>query len=155
MSTAFLRRPVLVVLLALLAAACAPMPGPNVYWPGQAARVQSVEFGVVESVRDVRIAGTQTGVGSVSGAMVGSIAGSYAGGSWNANVVGSIIGAILGGVIGGAMEEGATQRPALEITVRLESGALVAVVQEIEEPRVKPGDRVRVLSDGVMTRVTR
>ena len=70
-------------------------------------------------------------------------------------LVGSIIGAILGGVIGGAMEEGATQRQGVEITVRMDSGALVAVVQDAEEPRFKPGDRVRVLSDGVMTRVTR
>jgi len=153
--TLSLRRLSLAVVLALAMAACVPVPGPNVYGPGQAARVQSVEFGVVDSVRDVRIAGYQTGVGTVSGAMVGSIAGSYAGGSWNANAVGSIIGAILGGVIGGAMEEGATQRQGVEITVRMDSGALVAVVQDAEEPRFKPGDRVRVLSDGVMTRVTR
>lgn len=155
MSASFLRRFALATALALAAAGCVPVPGPNVYGPGQAARVQSVEFGVVESVRDVRIAGFRTGAGSVSGAMVGSIAGSYAGGSWNANVVGSIIGAILGGVIGGAMEEGATQRQGAEITVRLDSGALVAIVQDIEEPRFKPGDRVRVLSDGAMSRVTR
>ena len=44
---------------------------------------------------------------------------------------------------------------AVEITVRLESGALVAIVQDVEEPGFKPGDRVRVLSDGVMSRVTR
>lgn len=155
MSVSFLRRLALVAALAFAAAGCVPVPGPNVYAPGQAARVQSVEFGVVESVRDVRIAGYQTGVGSVSGAMVGSIAGSYAGGSWNANVVGSIIGAILGGVIGGAMEQDATQRQGVEITVRLDSGALVAIVQDVEEPGFRPGDRVRVLSDGVMSRVAR
>ena len=155
MSVSFLRRLALVAALAFAAAGCVPVPGPNVYAPGQAARVQSVEFGAVESVRDVHIAGFRTGAGSVSGAMVGSIAGSYAGGSWNANVVGSILGAILGGVIGGAMEEGATQRQGVEITVRLDSGALVAIVQDVEEPRFTPGDRVRVLSDGVMSRVTR
>ncbi len=141
--------------LALGLAACVPMPGPAVYGPGQASRAQSVEFGVVESVRDVRIAGYQTGAGAVSGAMVGSIAGSYVGGSWNANAVASIIGAILGGVVGSAMEEGVNARPGVEITIRLESGALVAVVQQPEEPAFRPGDRVRVLSDGVMTRVTR
>jgi len=154
-SASFLRRFALAAALALAGAGCVPVPGPNVYGPGQAARVQSVEFGVVEAVRDVRIAGFRTGAGSVSGAMVGSIAGSYAGGSWNANVVGSIIGAILGGVIGGAMEEGATQRQGVEITVRLDSGALVAIVQDVEEPGFRPGDRVRVLSDGAMSRVTR
>ena len=153
--TVVLRRCAAAAALSLGLAACVPMPGPAVYWPGQASRAQSVEFGVVESVRDVRIAGYQTSAGAVSGAMVGSIAGSYAGGSWNANAVGSIIGAILGGVVGSAMEEGATARPGVEITVRLESGALVAVVQSPEEPAFKAGDRVRVLSDGVMTRVTR
>lgn len=151
-----LRNSSFVAALALALAACAPIPpGPDVYWPGQAGRALSVEFGVVEAVRDVRIGGSRSGAGVAGGAAIGSIAGSYAGGSWNANVVGSIVGAILGGILGGAIEEGATQRPAVEITVRLDGGAVVAVVQDVEEPRFQPGDRVRVLSDGAMTRVAR
>ena len=55
----------------------------------------------------------------------------------------------------GAMEQDATQRQGVEITVRLDSGALVAIVQDVEEPGFRPGDRVRVLSDGVMSRVAR
>jgi outer membrane lipoprotein SlyB len=126
-----------------------------VYAPGQAMRAQMVELGFVEAIREVRIGGQRTGVGGASGAMVGSIAGSYAGGSWQANVAGSIVGAILGAVIGSAIEEGATARPGVEVAVRLDNGGLVVVVQDADIDALRPGDRVRVLSDGPSARVTR
>jgi outer membrane lipoprotein SlyB len=141
--------------VALLVAACAPMPPAVVYAPQQAMRAQTVELGFVEAMRDVRIGGARTGVGGASGAMVGSIAGSYAGGSWQANVAGSIVGAILGAMIGSAVEESATSRPGVEVSVRLDNGGLVVVVQDAELDALRPGERVRVITDGPSARVTR
>jgi len=145
------------VALAFLAAACAPIPpGPVVYAPSQAMRPQTVEFGVVESMREARIGGVRTGAGGATGAVVGSVAGSFVGGSWEANVVGSIVGAILGGLIGGAVEESVTSRPGVEVSVRLDNGGLVVVVQDASiDAALRPGDRVRVISDGMLARVTR
>ncbi|MCE7878392.1 MAG: hypothetical protein DYH14_13965 [Betaproteobacteria bacterium PRO3] len=143
--------------LAFVAAGCAPLPPTEATWaPAQAGRPQTVEFGVVEDLRDVRIGGVRTGAGGATGAVVGSVAGSFVGGSWEANVAGSIIGAILGGIIGGAMEESATARPAVEVSVRLDNGGLVVVVQDVAvDAALRRGDRVRVISDGMLARVTR
>ena len=151
-----LRFPAVVVSLALVLGACAPLPpAVAVYPPRQAMRPQTVELGFVESLREVRIGGYRTGAGGATGALVGGIGGSFVGGSWEANVVGSIVGAILGAFVGGALEEGATSRQGVEVSVRLDTGALVVVVQDAEIDTLKPGDRVRVISDGVVARVTR
>jgi outer membrane lipoprotein SlyB len=64
-----------------------------------------------------------------------------------------VVGAVAGGVAGQAAEQAATGTTGLEITVRLDSGQLIAVVQEAEES-FRPGERVRVLRGGRSTRVT-
>ncbi|MEO8486331.1 MAG: hypothetical protein ABI585_08330 [Betaproteobacteria bacterium] len=152
-----IRIPMFVVLaFALLAQGCAPMPpAVAIYSPAQSMRPQTVEFGYVEALRDVRIGGYRTGAGGAGGAMVGSVAGSFVGGSWQANVAGSIVGAIVGAIVGGAIEEGATVRPGVEVSVRLDQGALVVVVQDAGIDALRPGDRVRLLSDGYSARVSR
>ena len=110
-------------------------------------------MGVVESVRQVNLEGTKTPVGTVAGAAVGGIAGSTIG-SGKGSMVGAVLGAVAGGVAGSAIEEGVTRKTGLEITVRLNSGRMIAVTQEADED-IRPGDRVRVLSGGGVTRVTR
>jgi outer membrane lipoprotein SlyB len=62
-------------------------------------------------------------------------------------------GALAGALIGSAGEEKFTRKDGLEITVKLDNGNEVAVVQEADVP-FQVGDRVRVLtnSDGT-TRV--
>ena len=107
-----------------------------------------------ESVREVTLEGTKSGVGAISGAAVGGVAGSHVGGG-SGQIVGAIFGAVLGGMAGSAIEESATKKNALEITVKLDGGQLIAVVQEKNGDSFLPGDRVRVLSSGGSTRVSR
>jgi outer membrane lipoprotein SlyB len=126
-----------VLLLAVtVVAGCAQGLGGGSYSREEARREQNVRMGVVESVRQVQIEGTRTIVGPAAGAVVGGIAGSSIGGGR-----GSDIAAVLGAVAGG------------EVTVKLDSGALVAIVQEADET-FKAGERVRILSDGRTSRVT-
>jgi outer membrane lipoprotein SlyB len=113
---------------------------------------QSVRFGIVESVRLVRIQAPDSGVGAFSGAAIGGIAGSHVGGG-SGQAVGAIAGAVLGGILGQAIEQDANQRTGLEITVLLDNGKYVAVTQEGDE-QFRNGDRVRVLSGRGVTRVT-
>ena len=94
----------------------------------------------------------QSGTGVMTGAALGGIAGSYAG-SGRGSVATGILGALLGGLFGQRVEAGATQRPGLEITVRLDSGETRAITQEADE-FFRPGERVRLLSDGSNTRVS-
>ena len=89
----------------------------------------------------------------MSGAALGGIAGSAAGaGAGDAAAI--VGGALLGGLIGNAVERDAQRRPGLEVTVRLDNGRMIAVVQDDTGEPFRPGDRIRVLSDGYRTRVS-
>ncbi|HEY5366168.1 MAG TPA: glycine zipper 2TM domain-containing protein [Casimicrobiaceae bacterium] len=144
----------LAIAAAFTLAACAPSQRSDVYQYRQGMRAQTVEMGVVESVRYVQLGAPNTGVGTVGGAALGGIAGSTIGGGGRANAAGAIAGAIIGGVVGNAVENNANQRNGIEVTVRLDSGSLLAIPQENAGENFRPGDRVRVLSDGRNTRVT-
>lgn len=137
---------------ALLAGCAAPPQSGRVYSAYQTQQEQSVRTGTVESVRNVLIVNPQSGTGTVSGAALGGIAGSYAG-SGRGSVATSIMGALAGGLLGQRIEAGATQRPGLELTVRIDSGEIIAITQEADE-FFRAGDRVRLISDGHVTRVS-
>jgi len=113
-----------------------------------------VRMGVVDSVRQVQIEGTRSGVGPAAGAVVGGIAGSTVGRGRGA-AVGAVLGSVAGGVAGQAAEQAGTQKNGVEITVRLDHGGLVAITQEADGTTFAPGDRVRILSGGGVARVTR
>jgi outer membrane lipoprotein SlyB len=137
---------------AVLASGCAYRGGSADYRGYEAGAEQAVRFGVVESVRDVRIDPRETGVGTAAGAVLGGVAGSNVGGG-SGQVAGAIGGAILGGLLGQHIEQSANQQHGLEITVLLDSGKYVAIVQPDDE-LFRSGDRVRVLSGRGTTRVT-
>jgi outer membrane lipoprotein SlyB len=84
---------------------------------------------------------------------VGGIAGSTVGGGRGASVA-AVLGAVAGGLAGSAIEEGATREQGVEVTVRLDNGQYLAVVQEDQGEHFMPGQRVRILRDGGTTRVT-
>ena len=129
---------------------CASGVGGKDYGRDQTRAVQEVQMGVVESVREVNIEGTKTPIGA--GAVVGGVAGSTVG-SGKGSVVGAALGAVLGGLGGAAVEEGTTRQKGVEITVRLDSGRMLAITQAADEV-FQVGDRVRVLSGGGATRVS-
>lgn len=137
---------------AALAAGCAQPRGSADYRGYEVMGEQSVRFGVVETVRAVRIQPRDTGVGSAAGAFVGGIAGSHAG-RGTGEIVGAIGGAIIGSIVGHGIERSANEVPGVEVTVLLDSGRYIAVVQQADEA-FRAGDRVRVLSGRNATRVT-
>jgi outer membrane lipoprotein SlyB len=132
--------------------ACTTTSSGSVYSSRQTRQEQTVRLAVVESVRQVTIEGSQSPVGPVAGGAIGGIAGANVGGG-RGSTVGSILGAVAGGVAGRVIEERATRKDGLEITVRLENGELRAITQEADET-FKPGERVRLLSGGGVTRVS-
>jgi len=131
---------------------CASGVGGKDYGRDQTRAAQEVQMGVVESVREVNIEGTKTPIGAGAGAVVGGVAGSTVGGG-QGSVVGAARGAVLGGLGGAAVEEGTTRQKGVEITVRLDSGRMLAITQAADEV-FQVGDRVRVLSGGGATRVS-
>ncbi len=141
----------LTAVLALAGCATESSSG-SVYSSSQARREATVRMGVVESVRQVTIEGSRGPVGAIAGGAVGGVAGSNVGGG-KGSTIGSILGAVAGGMAGQAIEQKVTQKSALEITVRLESGELRAITQDADEG-FKPGERVRLLTSSGVTRVS-
>lgn len=140
-------------LATVLTGCAAPGLGGGAYSRDQARREQTVRMGYVESVRDVKLEGTRSGVGPAAGAVAGGVAGSSIG-RGRGSALGTIAGAVIGGVAGQAAEQGFTAKQGVEVTVKLDNGQMVAIMQEADET-FRPGDRVRILSDGATSRVTR
>jgi len=145
-------RLIAVGLLSVFLAACASSNSGSVYSRDDARKVQTVRTGVVESVRSVKLEGTKTPIGTVAGGAIGGIAGSTVGHGAGSSIA-AVIGAVAGGLAGSAIEEGVTRKDALEITVKLDGGALIAIVQEADEV-FKAGDKVRLIENGDTSRVS-
>ena len=145
-------RLIAVVALTALLVACASSNSGSVYRRDEAGKTQIVRTGVVESVRLVKLEGTKTHVGTAAGAVVGGVAGSTIG-HGRGSVIAAVVGAVAGGLAGSAIEEGVTRKDGIEITVKLDSGGLVAIVQEADE-QFHPGEKVRLLESGGTTRVS-
>ena len=139
-------------IIAAMAGCATPSSSSAVYNATQVQREQIVRFGTIESVRQVAIQRPQNGVGTLAGAGVGGVAGSAVGGG-RGSIIGAIVGAVAGGVAGNAIENSANNRPGYELTVRLDDGEMRAIVQEADEA-FQPGERVRILSRGGISRVT-
>jgi outer membrane lipoprotein SlyB len=135
-------------------AACEPQPSPTTFTRNEAMRAQPVAFGRVVAVRYVDIRPGQTRLGTATGAALGAIAGSQLGGGTASNVAGGIGGAVAGGMLGSAIQGSQVTR-GVEVTVTLESGQTVAVVQPGEARDFRVGDRVRVVGTADNARVTR
>lgn len=127
----------------------------DAYSRGEAGMAQSVTMGRVTSIRPVKIEGGNEG-GALLGAVAGGLLGSKLGGGNTAHTAGAIGGALAGSALGSHAQKSMSSRNGLEITVKLDRGDSISVVQE-----VGPGDdfsvgsRVRVLTSGGRTRVTR
>lgn len=143
---------VLVAVLSILVAACASSNSGSVYSREDARKVQTVKTGVVESVRSVKLEGTKTPIGTVAGGVVGGVAGGSIGHGAGSTIA-AVIGAVAGGIAGSAIEEGVTRKDALEITVKLDGGSMIAIVQEADE-QFKAGDKVRIVENSNTSRVT-
>lgn len=144
--------PALLAATVIALGGCASGVGGKDYSRTQTRSVQEVQMGIVESVREVNIEGTKTPIGAGAGAVVGGVAGSTVG-SGKGSAVGATVGAVLGGLGGAAAEEVITRQKGVEITVKLDSGRLIAITQAADES-FRVGDRVRVLTGKGTTRVS-
>jgi outer membrane lipoprotein SlyB len=143
---------ILAAALTLVLAGCITHESGNVYSKHEAGREQTVRMATVDSVRPVKLEGSQSGLGAAAGGAVGGISGSQVGHGAGSSVA-AVLGGVAGGVAGNVLENKATEKNALEITVKLDSGEMRAIVQEADQ-KFTPGQRVRLLSSGGVTRVT-
>jgi len=134
----------MICLVLLLLGGCASSPSGRSYTREQVRKTQTVYQGTVERVDPVQIEGTQGPWGAIVGGALGAAVGSSIGRGWG-QVVGGTVGAVAGGLAGSAVEEEVTKKDGLEITVALDNGNTVVIVQEADV-LFRVGDRVRVLT---------
>lgn len=141
------------VALVLAVTGCASQGGSD-YSNDQLRRGMTVQRGTVTEVRGVTTSNSSTGVGAVAGGVLGGVLGRYIGGG-SARTIGSVGGALGGAAAGAGAEKVLRDHDALELTIKLDSGKEIVVVQDPDES-FSQGDRVRVLtSSGGTTRVQR
>ena len=139
---------VVLVLASVAAGGCANGTSGKESRGNQPQMMEEVEMGRVESVRYVLVTDSRTYRGRGPSVIVGGGIG-----SGGRSSVGVSIGTVLGGWGGEAPGESVTYKAGYEITVRLDSGRLIAVTQTADE-NFRTGDRVRVLTGNGVTRVS-
>lgn len=102
---------------------------------------QQVQLGQVISVQPVRGLGGKT-AGEIGGAIVGGLLGSTVG-NRSGRTLATAVGAIAGGFGGGYAESQLTAKQALQVTVRLQTGQVIGVVET--DYRLAVGQRVQVI----------
>lgn len=114
---------------------------------------QTVYYGVVEGVREVTLQRNDgIGGGAVLGAVVGGLAGNQIG-SGSGRTAATIGGAAAGGYIGDRVQDSRNRERGVEVTVRLDNGQRMAVIQN-HDYRFHQGQRVRIVGHGANARVS-
>ena len=144
----------LTLLVAATLGACASS-SPDVIQRGDTQRMAQVQDGVVLSVRNVTVDGSQSGVGATVGGVVGAVGGYSASGMQReAQVLGLLIG-VAGAAAGNAIERFSTREEAVEILIALKGGERRAIVQAKGAEVLVPGDAVILVTTGGKVRVTK
>ncbi len=149
MRKAFLAVSICAIFMLFLTGCQTPMSGSS-YERREARKLQTVYYGTIVSINEVTIEGEAGPAGTITGAAAGAAVGSTIG-KGSGKTAATIIGGVAGAVAGGAVEKKLTTRVGLEITVKLEDGRNVAIIQEkTPDDNFRVGDAVQVIygSDG-------
>lgn len=127
--------------------ACSSSPtSSNVYSTAQAGVMQEVKFATVIGVRNIIIEQNSSETGKTAGGIIGAVTGSEVG-KGKGRIVGGVVGAVAGSAIGSVIDRNAQARPGVELTLRMDDGRTVAIVQLAGEA-FSPGERVKLLTTG-------
>jgi len=134
--------------------ACASS-SPDVIQRGDAQRMSQVQDGIVLSVRNVVVDGSQSGIGGAVGGVVGAIGGFGGSGVQREAQVLGVLAGVAGAAAGNAIERFSTKEEATEILVQLKGGERRAIVQARGTEVLAAGDSVIIVTTGSKVRVTR
>lgn len=134
--------------------ACASS-SPDVIQRGDAQRMSQVQDGIVLSVRNVVVDGSQSGIGGAVGGVVGAIGGYGGSGVQREAQVLGVLAGVAGAAAGNAIERFSTKEDATEILVQLKGGERRAIVQAKGTEVLAAGDSVIIVTTGSKVRVTK
>jgi outer membrane lipoprotein SlyB len=120
----------------------------------QSGTMQSIQYGEVVSAEQTVVVQQTTGTGAGAGSTVGAIAG-YALADRGDRWLGSLLGGVVGGAVGHAAEKKAKKKKGWTLIIVLEDGREVGVDVPSRKDRFEEGDRVRLMTGGGKTKVTK
>jgi len=160
------RATLLAIGLALLAGCGATSSSSSARFPTSSPKsVYKVEEGTVVSTRVVKVDGRSTVVGQIVGGAVGAVAGASAvplettgtittqpdgtstidiSDNQIEHVAATVVLATVGAVVGPQVEKALTAKKAQELTIALDSGETVVIVQEYQRPLFEGDERVKL-----------
>lgn len=145
------------ILLALGLSGCSsPNPYGDAYGEADTRTIQEVYYGTVIKTEPVSIDASQGSnlIGTIAGAAIGGILGSKVGGGTGSDIA-AIGGGLLGGYAGSEAAGELGQRNGVNLTIRLEDGRTISIVQEANPDMLfRVGEQVQVNVDGQTARVT-
>ena len=136
-------------ILTLTSTGCLSSNRGDVYTHDQGRTAHMTRTGTVVSVRPITIEGSQGVIGAIGGGVLGAVIGNTIGGG-SGKTVAQVAGALGGAAAGSAIENRATQKAGLEITVQFDDGSQLAVPQQVSPyESFAVGQRISVLTDGM------
>lgn len=146
LSPSIIKAVLLLLLSSMVLSACGASRGGRTYSDGEVRTVQRVYYGTVTSVEHVRVEDDPSGLGAVIGGVAGGVLGSMIG-KGRGRTLGILGGAAGGAALGHMAESGVRDYNALQLTVQLDDGSTVVIVQG-EDEYFSAGDKVRIITTG-------
>lgn len=140
--------------LLLLALGCANTSlGPDIFDRDSAQKMSNVLYGEVVTIKKVTIEGG-TKSGTIVGGLVGAAAGSGVSDSKPESEIGAVIGGALGATLGGNLSKSLQSSAGIQLTINMDDGRTISVVQETSDYSFNVGDLVEVITTNSKTRVS-
>lgn len=149
-----MKRIIIFISLGLLLNNCANTSlEPDSYDRGSTQKISNVLYGEVVAVKKVTVEG-DTMSGTLVGGVVGAAAGSGISDSRPESEIGAILGGAIGASIGGNLSKSLKSVDGIQITINMDDGRTISVVQEVAKYKFNVGDLVEVISTNGKTRVS-
>jgi len=126
---------------------------PDTYDRDSVQKVSNVLYGEVVSLKRVTIEG-RTKSGTIVGGLVGAAAGSQVSDSKPESEIGAVIGGAIGATLGGNVSKSIQSVEGIQLTINMDDGRTISVVQETSQYNFSIGDLVEVISTKGKTRVS-
>lgn len=126
---------------------------PDTYERDAVQRVSNVLYGEIVSLKEVKIEG-DTKSGTIVGGLVGAAAGSGVSDSKPESEIGAVLGGAIGATLGGNLSKNIRAVNGLQLTINMDDGRTISVVQEVGSYNFSIGDLVEVISTKGKTRVS-
>ena len=116
-------------------------------------RISNVLYGEVVSLKKVSIEGSTT-PGTIVGGLVGAAAGSEISNSKPESEIGAVLGGAIGATLGGNLSKSIQTSEGIQLTINMDDGRTISVVQEVGTYNFIVGDLVEVITTKGKTRVS-